>query len=82
MEKIAIELPVKKRLLEIQLFKCYKKLRQKGEYCLVQLPNEFVNGHFNAKTRYGLSLGVDEETQHRVIIIDLDDNRQAINNRR
>lgn len=82
MEKVAVELPVIKRVLEIQLFKQYKALRNKGTYCLCQIPNEFINGHYANGVKYGISLGVDEETQHKIIILDLQDTVKMINNRK
>lgn len=82
MEKVAVELPVKKRVFEIQLFKQYKALRNKGSYCLAQIPNEFINGHYAGGVKYGISLGIDQENQHRIVILDLDDQARMINNRR
>jgi hypothetical protein len=79
--KVMLELPVIKRVFEIQLFKCYKALRPKGKYCLIQVPNEFINSHYFAGHKYGLTMGLDEQ-KHRIILIDLDDKRKMLNNRR
>ncbi len=82
MEKIVLELPVTKRVFEIQLFKTYKALRNKGSYCLAQIPNEFINGHYAGGVKYGVTLGIDQDTKHRIVILDLDDQAKMINNRR
>lgn len=81
LEKINFELPAVKRVFELQLFKCYKALRPKTNYVLVQIPNEFINGHYAGGVKYGITLGLDENG-HRVILLDLDDKREMINNRR
>ena len=81
MEKVNLELPAIKRVFELQLFKCYKALRPKTSYVLVQIPNEFINGHYAGGLKYGVTMGLDEQ-KHRVILLDLDDTKKMLNNRR
>jgi hypothetical protein len=81
MEKISLDLPATKRVFELQLFKCYKALRPKTSYVLVQIPNEFINGHYAGGLKYGVTMGIDEQG-HRVILVDLDDQKKMLNNRK
>lgn len=79
--KVKLEFPAIKKVFEIQLFKAYKALRPKGSYCLVQIPNDFINGHYSGGLKYGITMGIDEQG-HRVILLDLDDQKKMLNNRR
>ena len=81
MEKVKLEIPAIKRVFELQLFKCYKALRPKTSYVLVQIPNEFINGHYAGGVKYGVTMGIDEQG-HRTILLDLDDKKKMLNNRR
>ena len=56
MEKINLELPAIRRVFELQLFKCYKALRPKTSYVLVQIPSEFINGHYAGGLKYAVTI--------------------------
>lgn len=81
MEKINLELPAVKRVFELQLFKCYKALRPKTSYVLIQIPSEFINSHYASGMKYAVTMGLDEKG-HRVVLLDLDDTKKMLNNRR
>jgi hypothetical protein len=74
-------------LQEIDLIKEYRKLRMKGaknSYYLIELPKAFVNGNYDPTKAYAISLGINKENNHKIIIIDLDEHKPilSVNNRR
>jgi len=88
MEFVNVQLKAKEIIIqEIDLIKEYKKLRLKGtknNYYLIELPRSFVNGNYDPTKAYAISLGVNKENNHKIIIIDLDENKPVLsaNNRR
>jgi len=65
----------------------YKKLRPIGTnnvYYLLEIPRPFVNGAYDCKRKYSLQLAFNKKNNHKLILVDLDDNLPILseNNRR
>ena len=86
---VSVPLKVKQEhaLLELDLMKEYRKLRLRGtknNYYIIDLPKPFVNGNFDPSKAYAISLCVNKDTNHKCILIDLDEHRPvlSVNNRK
>ena len=61
--------------------KDYRKLRLKGHgtkrmHFLIDVPKQYIGANYCANSKYSLTFGLNKENNHKLVIIDLDDQKE------